>query len=626
MSAPSRPPRPRWRLALPLAFLAGCASMTPPVSGGADTTTAQQLSAARAAESKGNLLEAAQKYQHVATLSTSPMREDYLLRAAATYLRANAVAEAKTIMQDLPLANLPLAHRLQGQLVLTRIALSEKAPLRALKTLEPAPANTAPAALRREYHLIKAEAHDMARQRLDAARERVLAEPLLTDAAAIQDNQQKLWRSLQFLSPQELQAARNTATDTLSGWAALALEFKAQSGAPARLTQALQDWRNHNGSHPAARQFVDTLMPTTTTAAAPPATTAAKGNDRFTLALLLPLSGTFSGPATAIRDGFLAAHYAANRREQTVIRIYDTAGDPQKGVDAYRQAVNDGADMVVGPLEKTTAEAIAGSGRLPVPTLALNYLASDAKSDSQRLFQYGLAPEDEAREVAERAWLDGHTRALALIPGNEWGNRMLAGFEQQWKQLGGSLVDVVRYDQAADFNGVISKLLKFNPKVDARVASPRRQDMDFVFVAAYPRQARQIRPQMKFFYAGDVPVYATSHVYGGQPDPTQDQDMDGILFCDMPWIFTEGADRAPNWDTINKTFKGAAAQKRLYAMGIDAYALAPWLRQAADQRRPRLRGESGELYLDTGNRIHRQLQWARFVDGVPQPLADEEKP
>ena len=66
----------------------------------------------------------------------------------------------------------------------------------------------------------------------------------------------------------------------------------------------------------------------------------------------------------------------------------------------------------------------------------------------------------------------------------------------------------------------------------------RSAGMDMIFMAAFPTQARQIRPTLKFFDAGQVPVYAMSHLYDGKPLPTDGHDLDGVVFGDMPWILS----------------------------------------------------------------------------------------
>lgn len=151
----------------------------------------------------------------------------------------------------------------------------------------------------------------------------------------------------------------------------------------------------------------------------------------------------------------------------------------------------------------------------------------------------------------------------------------------------------------------------------------RRRDADFVFVAAFPTQARQIRPQLRFYFAGDLPIYSTSHAYSGEVNTNQDRDLDGILFCDMPWALTNGEGHTPSWEEITNVWKASAIPfKRLYAMGIDAYTLMEQFNNVGSDAESGLSAESGTLYRDGANRIHRQLQWARFRNGKPELIPD----
>ena len=65
----------------------------------------------------------------------------------------------------------------------------------------------------------------------------------------------------------------------------------------------------------------------------------------------------------------------------------------------YREAQADGVDWVIGPLERDQVTRLANLGEIPLPTLALNYTDQMTQAD-QTLFQFGLAPEDEARSAA----------------------------------------------------------------------------------------------------------------------------------------------------------------------------------------------------------------------------------
>lgn len=344
------------------------------------------------------------------------------------------------------------------------------------------------------------------------------------------------------------------------------------------------------------------------------------------IALLLPSSGPLAKTADAIRDGFLAAHfYRLNKSYQPVIQIYDTNGQVDTMLTAYRQAVIDGAEIVIGPLDRDGVKALGRADNLPVPTLALNY-TDDLTTPPRQLYQFGLSPEDEAQAVAERAWLEGRRNAIAFVQKGDWGDRLLHAFKTRFEALGGNMIASENYDPASsDFATPLRKLLGITePASRSRTtksdAPKRRQDMDFIFLSAFTQQARQIRPHLLFFYAGDVPVYTTSHVYTGKLDKNADTDLNGLMFSDMPWVL-DAESPQPLQRAITRLWPQTAEPfKRLYALGVDAYNLIPLLPRMSTDSSERMTGETGKLGMDKTQRIHRTLRWARFVEGEPMMI------
>ncbi|MCM3325096.1 penicillin-binding protein activator, partial [Cytobacillus kochii] len=124
----------------------------------------------------------------------------------------------------------------------------------------------------------------------------------------------------------------------------------------------------------------------------------------------------------------------------------------------YAQATLAGAQVVIGPLDKDKVSRLEQRDSVPLPTLALNYGTAPSNS-ADNLFQYGLSAEDEARQVAKRAWLDGHRRAGMLVPDNAWGDRVADAFRDAWLEQGGSLAAVTRYDPEASVASAVRQLL-----------------------------------------------------------------------------------------------------------------------------------------------------------------------
>merc|ERR1712000_3169 len=80
--------------------------------------------------------------------------------------------------------------------------------------------------------------------------------------------------------------------------------------------------------------------------------------------------------------------------------------------------------------------------------------------------------------------------------------------------------------------GTMRSLLRESTEFEPR----RREDADWVFLVALPQQGRMIKPALAFNFANDLPVYATSHVFSGVVNSLKDRDLNGVRFCDVPWL------------------------------------------------------------------------------------------
>jgi outer membrane PBP1 activator LpoA protein len=297
------------------------------------------------------------------------------------------------------------------------------------------------------------------------------------------------------------------------------------------------------------------------------------------------------------------------------LRIYDVAAESVGS--AYGAAVADGAGFIVGPLTKEDVAAIAplSAGRTPV--LALNFLG-DSVGAARNFYQFALLPEDEARIVARRVVADGRRSGVAIIPEGEWGNRVAAAFADELTHLGGTLLDSQHYDgPRADFSDIIKETLQIHAVKGE--PSTHRTDAAFIFVAGTPSAARLLLPQLKFHYAGDVPVYSTSDSF--EPNPGANIDLDGLYFPDMPWMVADDAVTAQIRDSVRAAWPARTARRdRLYAFGFDAYRLVPALRSQSLGGSTEIPGVTGKLRLDEHNRIRRDLDWSQIRNGVPAGL------
>jgi len=140
--------------------------------------------------------------------------------------------------------------------------------------------------------------------------------------------------------------------------------------------------------------------------------------------------------------------------------------------------------------------------------------------------------------------------------------------------------------------------------------------VQFIFAPGQPQTARQLRPQLRFHYAGDLPTYSTSDAY--EPHATANRDIEGLIFPDMPWVFGVGARTTQVREALRAAWgEDAAARSKLFAFGYDAYLLGLALPAAGTVD---IDGLTGRLRFESDRRVRRQLEWARIVNGQPQLL------
>ena len=571
----------------------------------------------------GQFENAANGFIALAKETTATQQTFYSLRASAALARAGKIAEAKQWLAQTYTDSLESFTNTIYNLSLAHIAIAERHPDDVQDLLaEPIDPSTS-ALYIAEFYNLRAEAYTLLGNRLETARQLVEREKYLSDPQGILANQQDIWSALATMSERALHQLRTAPPpDTLSGWMELVQTAKVHQLSPVRLKEQIFLWREKYPNHPVSEDILQALSERKQEDVAYP--------DR--LALMLPLSGKFAKAGEALRDGFMAAYFTLRPNSNQSIRIYDVGGTEDVS-SVYEQAVDEGAQFIVGPLTKAAVGHINEMDELPVPILALNYSLDD-ESARANFYQFGLSPEEEARQVAERTWLDGHVNAAVLAPIGPWGERIYQAFKERWELMGGRIVERQTYEPTkTDFSIPIRMLLNIDDsqrryrrmattlKRDIKFTSRRRQDIDFVFVAAYPRQARQIRPQLKFYHASDVPVYATSHVYTGILNQERDRDMDGLLFGDMPWVLSEStAHRGIRSEIDSQISDAGNALQRLYALGIDAFNIIGALNTLRNYPYERFDGETGSLSLDEKLRVRRQLTWVKFRSGRPVSL------
>ena len=310
------------------------------------------------------------------------------------------------------------------------------------------------------------------------------------------------------------------------------------------------------------------------------------------IALVLPLnSPSFGRHADAVKQGFVAAA-RMEKIGAPPLRIYAVNEDTLNLLAIYEQAIELGAQLVVGPLTRNGVAALAASNLVTVPTLALNTLEPRSPQPA-RLYLFGLAIELDARQIAQLAISDGRRNAFLISDDTPFSKRMQQAFREEFARLSGMVVAEFAYgsDQTS--------LIKLRNAAKLGVA-------DLAFLALDRARAVTVRP----YLGNSLAIYATSQINAGS-GPLAARDLDQVRFVDMPWLLQ--ADHPAVMVYPRPQFGDAVDLERLYALGIDAFRIG--LELLRQNRAPVLDGVTGRIRLARDQQFVRELTAAQYVDG-----------
>ena len=550
-----------------------------------------------------------------------PARDHALLDVAEIYHREGRVKKAETLLGEIDGEVLEPPHFARYSLLRAEAALHAEQYFLARDLLDNPRLTGAVASLpadqRLRWHRLKGELYSLVGDRVRSLQEYSAAVPLLSDSGEIRALHDRIWLILNQFSDQEISENALRELDPVTrGWYRLAAEVRSSQGDIARQVEKIRQWQQRNSSHAASRVLPTSLQQAISIDKATPRQ----------IALVLPGKGDFKLAGDTVRDGVLSAYYdvLGNGGSVPALRLY--SDENAEIVSLYQQAIDQGADMVIGPLRKERLATLMAVPDLPVPVLGLNYL-EDAVNNHDNLYQFGLSIRDEAAQIAERAWIAGRRSVLAITPQTGWGESALAAFRAEWQARGGHIASAVTYTgKEADYTPLLEPVFlvrhsreraqRLQQALGKSVAytPTRRRDLDMIFLIAYPQDGRQIKPTLDFLYAADLPVYATSHIYDGKQNAALNKDLDGILFTAMPWSI-----KALSSGAIQPRSSLPGSYRNLFAMGVDAYRLHQWLGLLKALPEAEIHGYTGTLSLGEGNAIVRKQPWAYFDEGVAKP-------
>ncbi|MBO1256361.1 penicillin-binding protein activator [Alteromonas sp. 5E99-2] len=361
--------------------------------------------------------------------------------------------------------------------------------------------------------------------------------------------------------------------------------------------------------------------------------------------ILLPLSGRFESTGSAIKQGILAAYYDENSDLSPELNFIDTASSSKEEILEH---VNK-ATAVLGPLLKENVDALLPFFPPNTSHLALNrsnqleYQKAAAQLPTKQTSFFGLAPEDEAIQLAHHVHQSGYKHPIVVASSAGTTKRMLDAFNASWQQTQQGReektpVDVVSFDDIDSLDASLSSALgvaqsEANAKQIDRMTNRilydqtrSRQDIDAIVVFASPEEMALINPMVEAsispFRQQVVPVYAASRSIGLNQGKNTRRDLENVRFVDAPLLIEKD-----KWVTTNNTLKQlwpdqTASFNRLFAFGFDAYSLLPKLPILMKLPAYQYSGMSGSLQMSDNNELIRTLPMAKIDNDTVNLIKD----
>ncbi len=545
--------------------------------------------------------------------STPELKSSWQLLAIRSSLIRGELSRARSLLAaSEQTGTLSPQQKQQLALLQTQLALFEQLPEKASQQLDELQSADLPAAEQREFYRLQAQLKQQQGDQLGAARALIQQDQLTSVPAAKKDLQERIWRLLNQFTPFTLRAAETApAPDVTTGWFELAATLNQYGAQPVVLIQKLQEWKQTFPGHPALENMPANLDQLLSIEAFVPKK----------IAVLLPLTGPLAPQGEIMQNGILMAY--KNTHHAGELHFYDSNTQDLQAL--YQQLTTDGMQFVLGPLDKNRVELFTEINQT-IPELALNQ--PEQLKESEQLFYFGLSPEGEAVQGANKIWQDGHRHPIIIAAKDQLGQRMSKAFEQRWQELSHQEVEIASFDNQQQIQQTVQQILGVSDSkqrirdikrltgLKLKDEARSRRDTDAIYLISSPANTLLVKPFIDVSvspYAKPIPVYASSMSRLSQQALKSVEEMNKMQLSEMPWLLSQDPSLMARvrhlWPTLTSN------QLRLFALGYDSLSLVERLAQLRQLPQYSVQGLTGDLTVDSQGVVQRQLMWAHYENG-----------
>ena len=168
------------------------------------------------------------------------------------------------------------------------------------------------------------------------------------------------------------------------------------------------------------------------------------GTGQVKVALILPLSaGGNAGIAALSMKNAAEMALAEFNSPNIQLLVKDDAGTPGGASQAAQQALNEGAELIVGPLFAQSVQAVGQVARTRgIPVIAFS---TDVSVAARGTYLLSFLPESDVDRIVDFAVANGKRSYAAMVPENAYGTVVEAALQQIAARKGARIVALERY-------------------------------------------------------------------------------------------------------------------------------------------------------------------------------------
>ncbi len=396
--------------------------------------------------------------------------------------------------------------------------------------------------------------------------------------------EKEVWQQIRLLDSATLQALSQE-QEEIAAWAELAFMMQSQGFAQQEMRLNLESFHAGAPFHSHLFKQLIAQLP--------------KAESPTVIAVMLPESGKYKVIAEFIKNGILKSYFAYPSEKSPIrLRFYDSS-DLTNVMQLYYQAKLDGAEYIIGPVQKEAIELLSG---LDDP----NLLALNTIKQATVFNQFNLR--NHSAEMHLLAALESQQyKNLAILASDHPKQQAFAKtFASQWlKDETHNLVKITYREDELKYREALGKLLNESQSVERKntlrwiVGKPLdyfprvRQDLDAILMLDKANRLAVFNPQFDFFQLS-IPIYGEEALrVKTLKQATANPDLNNIRVLNPPYALEP--------ENLTNLFE---------AFGWDSFLLSTQM-HALKNGGCLTAAKTGILSIDN-TRVEQQLIWTEY--------------